>query len=515
MLESNQDIILEMKSIVKYYGSLLANDNVCLKLHKGEILAVIGENGAGKSTLMKILYGLENLDSGEIFIRGKKVNITNASHSISLGIGMVQQHFMLFDDFTVSENVVYSREPKKNLFFDSKRAKEITEEISLKYDFPINPLDKISGMSVGLRQRVEILKILYQNTDIIIFDEPTAVLTPQEITEFLKTLKTLSSMGKSIIIITHKLKEVTEVCDRAIVMREGKFIDDINIKNSKKDYNALINELSFLMVGRKLIDKSIDTIDSKENILKVRNISVVVEHGVYALNDVTLHINGGEIVGIAGVANNGQDYLANSLFGLTKVSDGNIEILGKDITNKSVAYIRRSGVAMIPEDRYIWGSAPDAMMSETAIMSHYNKKEFSKFGILKIKNIYSFVLNLVSSFNIKTDNILCKTKSLSGGNAQKLIAAREISQNTPLLIACEPTRGVDIGAMEFIHDKLVSKRNNNYSVLLISSDLSEIMKLSDRIYVMYKGSIKGEFRRDNVTEEALGILMMGGETQNA
>ena len=514
MSESNKDLILEMKSIVKYYGTLLANDNISLKLNRGEILAVIGENGAGKSTLMKILYGLETLDSGEIFIRGEKVNIANASHSISLGIGMVQQHFMLFDDFTVAENVVYSREPRKNLFFDFEFAKEITEELSKKYDFPINPLEKVSGMSVGLRQRVEILKILYQNTDIIIFDEPTAVLTPQETTEFLKTLKALASLGKSIIIITHKLKEVTEVCDRAIVMRDGKFIAEVDIKDSNKDYNILINELSFLMVGRKLIDKNIESIDVKENILDVRNISVVVEYGIKALNDVSLHINGGEIVGIAGVANNGQDYLANSLFGLTKVSEGVIEVLGKDITNKSVAYIRKNGVAMIPEDRYIWGSAPDAKLSETAIMSHYNKKEFSKYGLLNMKNINSFVLNLVSSFKIKADNISCKTKSLSGGNSQKLIAAREISQHTPLLIACEPTRGVDVGAMEFIHDKLVSKRNDNYAVLLVSSDLSEVMKLSDRIYVMYKGSIKGEFRRENVTEEALGILMMGGGVNN-
>lgn len=497
--------ILQMKQIVKTYGSLLANDKVNLTLNKGEILAVIGENGAGKTTLMKVLYGLEHPDSGEIVINGKEVHIKNAAHAISEGIGMVQQHFMLFDPFTVAENVVYGREPKKNLFFDMKAANDLITELSKKYELPLDPKARIQGMPVGLRQRVEILKVLYQNTDIIIFDEPTAVLTPQEVHELLTTMKHLAQSGKSIIIITHKLNEVMEVADRAIVMRLGKLVGNVRIEDTT------IEELSFMMVGRQLVDKDIDEVEQEGDVLVIKDLCVSDEHGVKALDKLSLHVRAGEVVGIAGVSGNGQSELVQCVFGLQKSDSGSIKVKDKEIFNQSVKSVRESGVALIPEDRYIWGSAALASITETAIMAHHEKLEYSKNGVMKVNNVRDFAQRLTKEFGVKTDSISAKTGSLSGGNAQKLIAAREIAQKTPLLIACEPTRGVDIGAMEFIHDRLLEKRSEGGAVLLISSELTEIMKLSDRVYVMYDGKINGEFTRGNVNEEELGLLMVGGK----
>lgn len=497
--------ILQMKQIVKTYGSLLANDKVDLTLNKGEILAVIGENGAGKTTLMKVLYGLEHPDSGDIVINGREVHIKNAAHAISEGIGMVQQHFMLFDPFTVAENVVYGREPKKNLFFDVKAANDLITELSRKYELPLDPKVRIQGMPVGLRQRVEILKVLYQNTDIIIFDEPTAVLTPQEVHELLTTMKHLAKSGKSIIIITHKLNEVMEVADRALVMRLGKLVGNVRIEDTT------IEELSFMMVGRQLMDKDIDEVEQEGDVLVIKDLCVSDEHGVKALDKLSLHVRAGEVVGIAGVSGNGQSELVQCVFGLQKSDSGSIKVKDKEIFNQSVKSVRESGVALIPEDRYIWGSAALASITETAIMAHQEKPEYSKNGVMKVNNVRDFARRLTKEFGVKTDSISAKTGSLSGGNAQKLIAAREISQKTPLLIACEPTRGVDIGAMEFIHDRLLEKRSEGGAVLLISSELTEIMKLSDRIYVMYDGKINGEFTRGNVNEEELGLLMVGGK----
>ena len=505
--KKEKNIILQMKHIVKYYGALAANDDINLTLHEGEILAVIGENGAGKTTLMKILYGLEHPTSGEIVLRGEPLHLKSAAQAISHGIGMVQQHFMLFDPFTVAENIVYGREPKKGLFFDIKAANETVAALSKQYELPLNPTDRIEGMPVGLRQRVEIMKALYQTADIIIFAEPTAVLTPQEVRELLKTMKNLAKAGKSIIIITHKLNEVMEVADRAMVMRMGKHIADVDIADTS------IEELSMMMVGRKLIDKTIETIPAGEDVLKVDDLFLQGGGSVPIIDHLSMHVAKGEIVGIAGVSGNGQSELSQVLLGLRKADSGSITVCGQDIFNKKVRQVRETGVAMIPEDRYLWGSAREATISETAMMGHYRRPTLSKNGILYTKKLRSFAQNLVDEFGVKTDNIQLKTGSLSGGNAQKLIAAREIRQHTPLLIACEPTRGVDIGAMEFIHDRLIEKRSNGDAVLLISSELTEIMKLSDRIYVMYDGKINGEFTRENVNEEDLGLLMMGGKKE--
>jgi len=507
-MAADTEIILRMDSIKKTYGSLLANDSVDLTLNKGEILAVLGENGAGKTTLMKVLYGLEHPDSGRITIRDKEVNIKNPAHAIAEGIGMVQQHFMLFDPFTVAENVVYGNEPKKGVFFDIKAACDTVEELSKKYELPLDPRARIQDMPVGLRQRAEIMKVLYQNTEIIVFDEPTAVLTPQEVNELLITMKRLAASGKSIILITHKLNEVMAVADRAVVLRLGKLVGNVAIRDTS------VEELSYLMVGRRLVENEFPCVEKSGDVLVVKDLSLVNEAGVRVLNDLSLHVEGGEIVGIAGVSGNGQSELVECIFGLRRSDSGSVKLKDKDIFNLSVKEVREAGSALIPEDRYIWGSAVDATVAETAIMAHYIKPEYSWKGVMRTKDIRNFARDLVKQFSVKTDSVDARTGSLSGGNTQKLIAAREILQETPLLIASEPTRGVDVGAMEFIHEKLIEKRQNGDAVLLISSELSEILKLSDRIYVMYGGRINGEFVRGNVNEEELGLLMVGGENTN-
>ena len=498
-------LLLEMKNITKVYGNLRANDGIHLTLDKGEILAVVGENGAGKSTLMKILYGLERPTEGEIYINGVKQNFRSSHDAISKGIGMVQQHFMLFEPFTVAENIVYGGEPRKNrIFFDRKKAAETVKELCDKYGLHIDPNVRVKDCPVGLQQRVEILKVLYQDTDIIIFDEPSAVLTPQEVAELLKTIKNLAKLGKSIIIITHKLNEVMEVADRVMVMRSGKYVKEM------KKTETSIEEMSFLMVGRRIIDKVVEPQPTQGNVLDVQDVVVVGKEGTNVLDGFTMHVEAGEIVGIAGVSGNGQSELIECLTGLTPIDGGKILLKGKDIANETVGGIREAGCACIPEDRYHWGCAAKATLVETAIMAHQYKPQISSRGILKDKGMKDFTLDLLERFDVRYSGLSQKAGELSGGNIQKLIVAREIQQESPLLIAAEPTRGVDIGAMEFIHEKLLEKRKKGDAVLLISSELSEIMTLSDRIYVIYEGKVAGEFTRENATEEQLGLLMMGG-----
>ncbi len=502
---SDDRTVLRMEKITKTFGTLVANDSIDLTLKKGEVLAVIGENGAGKTTLMKILYGLEQANEGKIYVNEQEVSIRNAADAIALGIGMVQQHFMLFDPFTVAENIVYSREPHKGPVFDLDGAAQVVRELSRKTDLPLDPTAKIEGMPVGLRQRVEIFKVLYQNAEIIIFDEPSAVLTPQETRELLKTIRNLAASGKSIIIITHKLNEVMDVADRAVVLRLGKEVANVNVAETS------VEELSYLMVERTLNQNPILHNQPRKDILVVNDLSIQGSNTKPILDRVSIHVAGGEIVGIAGVSGNGQSELIAALFGLHKVDSGSILIDGKDVANRDVQSIRDIGVSMIPEDRNIWGIASQAKISESSIMGHQKKTAFSKFGLLNIRAIRNFAQSIIKQYKVKTDDISLKTGSLSGGNAQKLIVAREISHETPFLIAAEPTRGIDIGAMEFIHEKLVEKRDRGDAILLVSSELSEIMKLSDRIYVMFEGKINGEFRHDQVTEEELGYLMVGGE----
>lgn len=499
-------MLLEMKGITKQYGSVLANDSINLTLEKGEILAVVGENGAGKSTLMKILYGLEQPTCGEVYLNGNQQSFRSPHDAIRAGIGMVQQHFMLFSEFTVAENIVYGNEPKKNsLFFNRSAADKLVQELSKKYLLDVDPRAKIKNCPVGLQQRVEILKILYQNADIIILDEPSAVLTPQEVSDLLKTMKKLASMGKSIIIITHKLHEVMDASDRVMVMRSGKFVKET------KTSETSIEELSFLMVGRRIIDKEVPEQPTTGNVLTVTDLRLTDKQGKKCLDGLSMHVDAGEIVGIAGVSGNGQSELIECITGLNKADAGEITLLEKDIVKSSVSKIRDLGCACIPEDRYKYGCAKDANMTETALIAHQYKPRFSKHGILKNNIIRNYVTELLQRYDVKYSGLFQKAGELSGGNIQKLIVAREIEQNTPLLIAAEPTRGVDIGAMEFIHGKLLEKRANGGAILLVSSELSEIMELCDRIYTIFDGKINGEFTKAEATEEKLGLLMMGGK----
>lgn len=497
-------MILQMKDIVKTYGNVVANDHVSIDLNEGEILAIVGENGAGKSTIMKILYGLEKADSGEIYVRGEKVNFRSPIDAMHMHIGMVQQHFMLFGKMTVAENIVYNNELSKHGFMNMKANNSKVRELSEKYGLKVDPEAVIEDCPVGTQQRVEILKTLYQNADIIIFDEPSAVLTPSEVDDLLATIKSLAKSGKSIIIITHKLNEVMAVADRVTVMRAGKVVKTVN----KADTNT--DELSYLMIGRHTADLQLRDLTVGENLLEVRNLVMGSATGKKVLNGVNLTVNAGEIVGIAGVSGNGQTELIRCITGLEREYEGEIIVCGTDVSNKSVDVIRDAGLSHIPEDRYLLGSAREASLMDNFIMGEEDSERFSSHGILKWKEISSFADQMIKDYSVKADGNKQKMKELSGGNAQKVITAREIERDCPLTIACEPTRGIDIGAMEFVHERLVNKRNNQGGILLVSSELSEILKLSDRIYVMYNGQLNYEFKHGEVDERKLGKLMLGG-----
>lgn len=498
-------MLLEMKNITKTYGNVTANNNVNINLDKGEILAIVGENGAGKSTIMKILYGLEKPDSGEIFLKDQKVEFNSPSDAMNQGIGMIQQHFMLFDSLTVAENIVYKKEAKRSFFFDHKKNIEIAKMLSSKYGLVVDPKAIIKDCPVGLQQRVEILKVLYQDADIIIFDEPSAVLTPIEVEELLKTMKYLSSIGKSLIIITHKLDEVMAVADRIVVMRTGEVVDE------KIKIETNVEELSEAMIGRQILTREMVEKEQGKCLLEVKDLVLQDEAGKNILNGINLHVNSGEIVGIAGVSGNGQSELIRCITGLQHSDSGTVLINHQDITNKKVYEIREAGIAHIPEDRYLWGSAKAASLIENALMGFEDSPKFSKHGILNLKEVRQHAVDLIEKYRVKAGSPDQEIKGLSGGNAQKLIVAREVAHGTPILIACEPTRGVDIGAMEFIHDQLVEKRNAGDGVLLVSSELSEIMSLSDRIYVIYDGKMNGEFKRASIDEKELGLYMLGGK----
>ncbi len=498
-------MLIRMNNITKTFGPLVANDNVNLTLNKGEILAVVGENGAGKSTLMKILYGLQSYDSGEILINEKPVSFHSPSDAIANGIGMVQQHFMLFPPYTAAENIVYAHEKKRGIFFDRKKSVKAVEEICGRYGLYVDPNKRVSDCSVGIQQRIEILKVLYQGVDIIIFDEPSAVLTPQEVDELLATILDLKKAGKSIILITHKLNEVMAVADRVMVMRSGRVVKEMY----KEDTS--IDEMSLLMVGHRLAERVIAPSKAGETVLNIEKLVLKGNGGKNILDELSLHVDGGEIVGIAGVSGNGQSELIEAITGLKKYNSGKIEIASHDISGLSVKEIRNAGCACIPEDRYYWGSASEASLEENCIMAHQNDEKILKKGLLSAKEVTSFSEEIMKDFDVRYTSSKQNMKDLSGGNAQKLIVAREMAQSSPLLIAAEPTRGIDIGAIDYIHGKLLEKRDRGDGILLISSELTEIMELSDRIYVIYEGHIAGEFTRESATSEGIGILMMGGK----
>ncbi|WP_409343529.1 ABC transporter ATP-binding protein [Paenibacillus sp. MBLB4367] len=499
-------MLLQMEQITKTYGELTANKAVDFTLREGEVHAIVGENGAGKTTLMRILYGMEQPTSGAIRIRGKEVAFGTPREAIASGIGMVHQHFMLFPSFTVAENVVIGSEPVKGAWFDRRKAVERVNELSRTYGIPVEPNRKAGDCSLGAQQRVEILKVLHQGADMIVLDEPTAVLTPLEVKELLAAIRRLAGQGKSIILITHKLHEVMEVADRITVLRGGQVTGVLD----KTETN--VEELSRLMVGRELAAWNKSRQDRGSAALRVGKLTVRGEKGNPVVGDVSFEVAQGEIVGIAGVSGNGQTELIQSLCGLRRADEGSVALNGVDVTNRLPGAIREAGLAHIPEDRYQWGTAKDRTLVENGLMGHQRK--LSRSGVLEKKRMQSVVAGWIEKFSVKTASVQEKAQNLSGGNLQKLIVARELAQETPFLIAAEPTRGVDIGAMEFIHKQLLDKRAAGGAILLVSSELSEVMKLSDRILVMYEGRIAGELDGHEATEEAISLLMAGGNRKH-
>lgn len=500
---------LEMHDMTKKYGDFLANDGVSIKLKKGEILAIVGENGAGKTTLMRMLYGLEQPTSGEIVLNGKSVHFKGPEHGIEHGIGMVHQHFMLFPDFTVTENIVIGREPKSYGFFNRKEAVKAVQKLVDQYGITVNPSSKTGACSVGEQQRVEILKVLYQGADIIILDEPTAVLTPSEVDELLNTIRFLASQGKSIILITHKLREVMKVADRITILRNGRVTGQVKKSETTAD------ELAKLMVGRELQELSERDQLEGDPLLEVKEITIRGKSSKPILDNVSLTVNRGEILGIAGVSGNGQSELIQAISGLKKVDAGSILLDSNDVTDTTVAFRRNAGLSHIPEDRYLWGASKDASIIDTGFMGYYKQKRFNKNSVLLKKAFRRQLSEWVSRFEIKAASLDDQAGKLSGGNLQKLIVARELGFKTDFLIAAEPTRGVDIGAMEYIHEALLTKRNNGDGILLVSSELSEILALSDRIAVMYEGKVAGVLDRKDTSEEKLSVLMAGGKENEA
>lgn len=498
--------VVEMKGITKKFPGTLANDNVDFTLEEGEIHVLLGENGAGKTTLMNVLYGLYQPDGGDIYVKGKKVRITDPNIAISKGIGMVHQHFMLIQPFTVAQNIVLGCEPKRGMRFDEKKARENVINISKQYGLSIDPDAKIHDISVGMQQRVEILKALYRGADILILDEPTAVLTPQEIEELGVILKQLVAQGKSIILITHKLKEVMSMSNRVTILRRGKIIDTVETSNTD------IEALAEMMVGRK-VSLSVQKEEARvgDVVLDVRGLKALNQRGIEALKGVDFEVRAGEILGIAGVDGNGQTELIEAITGLIKPKEGTVKVKGQDITGKSPKNVKEAGVAHIPEDRHKRGLVLKYSLAENMILGSHYLKRYRKGLMLNYNAINKHAESLIKEFDVRTPNEKVAVSSLSGGNQQKVVVAREIDREPDLLIAAQPTRGLDVGAIEYIHKRLVEQRDKGKAVLLVSLELDEIMDLSDRIAVMYDGRIVGIVNASETTETELGIMMAGGK----
>lgn len=495
---------IEMRHIRKEFPGIVANDDITLQVEEGEIHALFGENGAGKSTLMNVLFGLYQPDQGEIYVHGKKAVIHDPNDATRLGIGMVHQHFMLIDKFTVAENIVLGKEPKKHGLLDMARAVKIVKELSEKYGLDVDPNQKVEDITVGMQQRVEILKTLYRGSDILIFDEPTAVLTPLEIQELIVIMKRLVKEGKSIILITHKLKEIFEACDRCTVIRRGKNIDSVAISDTNP------SELASMMVGRKVNVQVNDApYEPKEKVLEVDHLSVLDSRKVNVIKDLNLTVHGGEILGIAGVDGNGQTELIEAIAGLRKVKNGSIKMNGQDVTNQKTRKIIEAGLGYIPEDRQKHGLVLDFSIGENMVLQTYYKKPYAQSGILQNKVITKKAKQLIQEFDVRTPSEKTLARSLSGGNQQKVIVAREVDRSPELLIAAQPTRGLDIGAIEFIHGKLIDEKKKGKAVLLVSFELDEILRLSDRIAVIYEGNIIDIVNPKETDENELGLLMAG------
>lgn len=503
----DNQVVLQMNHIMKIYGNgVVANEDVSLELRKGEIHALLGENGAGKSTLMKVLFGIEQPDQGEIILKGKPAVIKSPQSAISQGIGMVHQHFMLVPSLTVAENIILGVAPKKGLFIDNAKAVKAAQDIANEYNFDIDVNQKVEEIPVGVKQKVEILKALYRGAEILILDEPTAVLTPQETDELFVQLLKLKEKGHTIIFISHKLDEIKKICNRATIMRNGRSMGTYEVADISTQ------EMSRLMVGREVslkFDKNEQHL-TKDVYLKVRNLSVNNSQGVLKVDDLSFDLKGGEILGIAGVEGNGQTELINTLTGINKKYRGQISIKGKDIAEASIKDIREMKMAHIPEDRMVSGCAKNLTIQENLFSNQYELPEYSGKLLLKTKAIEKRSDELIKEFLVKCKSRKQNVGMLSGGNIQKVIVAREFSTMPDIIIANQPTRGIDVGAAAFIRKRLLEFRDAGCAVILISADLTEIFSLSDRLAVMYKGKFAGFFTDvDSVTEDELGQHMLG------
>ena len=500
--------VIEMREITKVFGEFVANDKINLELRKGEIHALLGENGAGKSTLMNMLAGLLEPTSGEIVVNGQVVKLDSPSKAASLGIGMVHQHFMLVEAFTVSENIILGSELTKNGVLDITRATREILELSERYGLAVDPSAKVADISVGAQQRVEILKTLYRGADILIFDEPTAVLTPSEIDELMAIMKNLVKEGKSIILITHKLDEIRAVSDRVTVIRRGKSIETVEIAGAT---NA---DLAEMMVGRSVSFKTVKQAPQpKEVVLSIKDLVVNENRGVPAVKNLSLDVRAGEIVGIAGIDGNGQSELIQAITGLRKIESGSVELKGQSIVGLHPRQITELSVGHVPEDRHRDGLVLEMMISENIALQTYYKEPLSKKGILNYTNIIDYAKKLMQEFDVRAASEIVTASALSGGNQQKAIIAREIDRNPDLLIVSQPTRGLDVGAIEYIHKRLIQERDNGKAVLVVSFELDEILNVSDRIAVIHDGKIQGIVTPETTNKQELGVLMAGGELE--
>lgn len=502
--------IIKMHHITKQFGAVVANDSVDLEITPGEIHALVGENGAGKTTLMNILYGLLGADSGDIYINDKLTKIDSPTTAIKNGIGMVHQHFMLIPPFTVTENVILGKEPNRFRFLiDKLRAKQQVEAVSREYGLKVDPNNKIERIGVGIEQRVELIKILYREAKILILDEPTAVLTPQETDELFSILRQFRQQGKTIIFITHKLNEVIELSDRITVMKSGKAVGVLNTVETSKE------EIARLMVGRDILFQVKKTpAQLGETILEVAQVNAVNNKKLAILKDISFSIQAGEILGIAGVEGNGQTKLVEVLTGLRKISSGEIYLFEKKITNHSPVELFAQHIAHIPEDRLRRGLVLDFTVAENLILGRHQEPSFTRLGVLNSEQIWHNADKLINDYDIRPRNPKAYAWKLSGGNQQKVIIARELSRNPKLLIAAQPTRGLDIGATEFIHQQIIAVRDKSVAVLLISADLSEVMFLSDRIAVIYEGRIVDIVTTDKTNIRELGLMMTGATSRS-
>ncbi len=501
---STLEYVIEMLNIRKQFGDFVANDNITLQLAKGEIHALLGENGAGKSTLMNVLFGLYQPEAGTIKVRGEEVKISDPNKANDLGIGMVHQHFMLVENFTVTENIILGNEPTALGTVNIKKAAKKVQQLSEQYGLNVDAYAKIEDISVGMQQRVEILKTLYRGADILIFDEPTASLTPQEITELIQIMKRLISEGKSIILITHKLKEIMEVSDRVTIIRKGQGIGTVTTAQTNPD------ELAEMMVGRQVVFKTEKTAATpKETILEVTGLNVKDNRGVDRVKDLSLTVRAGEIVGIAGIDGNGQSELIEAITGLRKISSGKVLLKGQELTGLKPRKITESGVGHIPQDRHKHGLVLDFPIGHNIALQTYYQSPISKGGIIDYKKIDKLAEKIIQEFDVRTPSASTEARALSGGNQQKAIIGREIDRDPELLIAALPTRGLDVGAIEFIHRRLIEQRDKGKAVLLISFELDEVMNVSDTIAVIHDGHIIDTVKPQETTEQQLGLLMAG------